>query len=267
MSEAVGPAQASGQLNGRMGGPKAELPARYPGMDRAHVWFYASCRGAAQAVMTLLFRFRRGGLHNVPDGGPLIIVANHQSFLDPPAVGLCCPRRACFFMARSTLFKFGPFGKLIEWLNSIPLKQGESDVKAMRAALERLQRGGAVVLFPEGSRSMDGRMEEFQAGVAVIIKRAKCPVLPVGLDGMRDAFPRGGAPVLWGRPTAAVVGEPISAEELAAMDAKDMLRRIGAEVDGLRLKARDMVRGASGGRLPMHPEADEPTDVESWYAD
>lgn len=244
---------------------RATLAERYPGMKRHQIWFYGLCRGAAQYAFTLFFRLRREGLHNIPLTGPVIIVANHQSFLDPPAVGACVTRRACFFVARSTLFKFKPFGMLIAALNSIPLKQGEPDVKAMRAVLERLKRRGAVVLFPEGSRSMDGRMVEFQAGIAVIIKRAKCPVLPVGLDGMRDAFPRGQKPVLWGRQTAVCVGKPISAETLARMDAHDMLRHLGSEIDTLRLKARSMVRSASKGRLPIHREGDEAADVSNWY--
>lgn len=241
------------------------LAIRYPGMKRSQIWLYATCRAAAHHALTIIYRLRRTGLHNVPPTGPVILIANHQSFLDPPAVGVCVSRRASFYVARSTLFKFKPFGKLIATLNSIPLKQGEPDVKAMRAVLERLKRGGAVVLFPEGSRSLDGQMEQFQSGIAVIIKRAKCPVLPVGLDGMRDAFPRGSAPVLWGRPTAVCVGEPISAEELATMEPHDMLRRLGKEVDTLRLKARRMVRAASKGRLPINPAGDAPTDVSRWY--
>jgi len=216
---------------------------------------------------TAFYRYRSFGTHHVPMTGPLIIVMNHQSNFDPPLAGVAVRRKHLNFIARVGLFKNPIFGWLIATLNSIPVRRGESDLPAMKRALKRLQNGHAVVVFAEGARTHDGRMHEFQRGMTLMLKRAKCPVLPVGIDGFREAWPRGGPtlPRLFGQQLCVEIGEPLSHERLMADGPDEALRKVARRVDQLRLRARARLRYATRGALPPPGPGDEPTPVDRWY--
>jgi len=233
---------------------------------RVNAFLYLAGYTLILITSTILYRPRTEGLRRVPRTGPLVIVANHQSNLDPPIVGTLLRRKYLMFIARVGLFKAAWFGKLIRAVGAIPIRRGEPDLPAIKTALARLEDRGAVVLFAEGSRTPHGRMQPFQRGASLLIKRAKCPVLPVGIDGFRDAWPRGEKlPSLLGPRLAVRVGEPIPAETLLNMKPDDALRHLGRVVDDLRLQARADLRRATRGRRPADTEGDARTPTELWY--
>ena len=163
-----------------------------------------------RVLLTLAYRFRVFGRHNLPAKGPALLVCNHQSFLDPIVNGAAASPHHLVFVARMGLYKFKPFSKLIESYNAIPIRQGEADPAAIRAALEQLAMGRIVLVYAEGQRTPDGAMHPFQRGAAVLLKRAKCPVIPMAIEGAFDAGPRHKKfPSLWGHRIAAAIGPTI----------------------------------------------------------
>jgi len=151
--------------------------------------FYRACRAVCIVLARGFFRLRVWGLENVPLSGGVILASNHQCFLDPP-LGACLIRRQCNFLARSSLFRFGPFRWLIAKLGAVPLERGESDAAGLRRAVELLRGGALLMLFPEGTRTCDGALGEVQAGAAVIALRAGVPVVPTFIHGAYHAWPR-----------------------------------------------------------------------------
>lgn len=220
---------------------------------------YATIRNAAALAYTLVYRVRVFGVHNVPAFGACLIASNHQSHLDPPLVASSILHRAIHFVAKADLFRFWAFAWLIRNLNSIPVKQdGSADMGAIREILARLSIGAPVLIFPEGSRTLDGRLAPFQRGVALLVKRAGCPVVPCAVEGCRDTFPRGGGlPRFWGRHVAVAFGTPIPHDELLKDGAEAGLLRLAGEIEALRLELRSKLRASSGGRFPPAGAGDE----------
>ena len=146
--------------------------------------------------------------------GPVIIVANHASYLDPPLVGVAC-NRAIFFLARKTLLDGRFFGWLLPKLNVIPVDQEGGDRSALKTLIRLLKSNEGVLIFPEGERTSDGRMGSAQPGLGLVIAKTRAPVIPVRVFGAREALPRGASRVRFRRVTI-VVGEPIrfTADEL-----------------------------------------------------
>jgi 1-acyl-sn-glycerol-3-phosphate acyltransferase len=168
-------------------------------------------------------------------------------------------RRHINFIARGGLFGNPLFGSYIRALNAVPIKETGSDTAAIRTALEQLSKGRIVLLFPEGSRSPDGTLQEFKRGFWLLMSRAKCRVLPMGIDGAFDAWPRGrGLPRLWGSRIAVSIGAPLSHEALMAMGPDQGLPYLRQVVDALRLDARHELRKGTRERYPVEGPADFP---------
>src|SRR5207244_1793322 len=127
------------------------------------------------------------GTRHVPKTGGVLLVSNHQSYLDPVllAVGL---ERPLSYMAKSELFRNRAFAWLIRSLNAFPVEQGAGDVGAVKETIHRLQEGHALNIYPEGTRSDDGEMLPIEKGVGLVIRRAKVPVVPVVIDGAYRAW-------------------------------------------------------------------------------
>lgn len=188
--------------------PTASVPA---------IAFYETLRAMLVLIFLLWVRIRHLHPGRVPREGPVLLVANHQSYLDPPAIGCGAGYRHFDYIARVGLFKNPALAWLIRTLHAIPIRQGEPDTAAMREAISRVSSGGAVLIFPEGSRTPDGTLQPFNRGVSLLIKKTKCPVVPVAIDGAHDAWPRGGKPRLFPRkPMTINFGEPIAYDELMA---------------------------------------------------
>jgi 1-acyl-sn-glycerol-3-phosphate acyltransferase len=237
----------------------ARLRARNPGRGVAALLGYQAIRALAEAALRLTWRVRRRGHEHVPTSGPLLIAVNHQSHLDAPAVG-CGMDRHVNFIARQGLFKNPLFGSLIRLLNARPIKESGSDTAAIRESLALLAMGRCVLIFPEGSRSPDGTVRPFKRGVWLLLSKAKCPVLPVAVEGAFDAWPRGQhLPRLFGCRLAVRYGQPIPPEQLLALPPDQGLNLLRTTIDTLRLEARADLRHQSRGQYPAQGPADAPS--------
>ncbi len=223
-------------------------------------WFvvWIICRGSCAIWFRLMHRWRRGDHRPLPAEGPILFVANHQSFYDPPVVGCEVWKRPPAFLARRTLFDNRLFGGLIRFLNSIPLDQSGRGASAFRAALAELDAGRGVLIFPEGARSHDGTMKAFSPGLMLLVRRAKPWVVPVGVDGAYDAYPIGASRPRLGVPIATRIGDPIRAETLLEMSTAEALDHLRRRVEELRLACRTELRDRTDGRWPEPGPADRP---------
>lgn len=211
--------------------------------------FYVLVKTLCRWVLVVLFRARAYYAERVPREGALILAANHQSYIDPPLVGAFI-QRAASYIARAGLFKFKPFGACLKAINCVPLQENTGDAGAIREAIRRLEGGHAVLIFPEGSRSMDGAMHEYKRGVALLVKRAKCPVVPVAVEGCWDAWPRGGKP-RWFVPVAVMYGHAIAYDELMKDGADAALQRLARETQAMRIELRAKLRERTAGKYPV----------------
>lgn len=178
------------------------------------VWVFAS----------IFYRHRVYGKENIPEGGGLI-TPNHCSFLDPPLVGISCPY-TIHFLARDTLFHFAPFAWLIRQLNTHPVRMGKGNINTLKKAVELVQSGKKVVIFPEGKRSADGTLHIGQLGVGMLVQRARCRIIPVYIHGTFDAWnSHRKFPKFLGK-TACVFGKPIEFIESGAEDKKEAQMKI-----------------------------------------
>ena len=152
--------------------------------------WYRFCR----SLFRLYFRvYHRGRVYNaerLPDDGGFILAGNHVSFLDPPFFGLACKREA-FYMARDTLFRNPLAGWILRSWHCVPISRDRGDIGAMRTVLRLLGEGKAVLMFPEGTRSPDGQLQEARAGIGMIVARANVPIIPMRIFGTDRALPRG----------------------------------------------------------------------------
>jgi 1-acyl-sn-glycerol-3-phosphate acyltransferase len=122
--------------------------------------------------------------------GPCIIAANHCSYLDPPLVGVAC-QRAIHYLARKSLLDIPVLGPILPQLNVIPVDQKNADRSALMGAIRVVKNGGAVLIFPEGSRSWDGDLQTAQPGIGMIVAKTGAPVVPVRVFGTFETYPRG----------------------------------------------------------------------------
>jgi 1-acyl-sn-glycerol-3-phosphate acyltransferase len=139
---------------------------------------------SGRLILSILLRWRVGGAENVPKTGGVILVSNHQSYLDPYALGCASPRRPVHFMARESLFKNPLFGWLIRTIHAFPVKRGGADRQAWRAFEQLVESGEQVSFFPEGTRSDDGQLQPANAGSGMLVHRCKgATVIPVRIRG------------------------------------------------------------------------------------
>ena len=163
-----------------------------------------------------MFRLHIRGARNVPAKGAFILASNHQSFLDPVLCGVGLNRQLNY-MARDTLFKNWFFRQLIGSLNAIPLKRNEADITAMRIVIERLKAGCGVLLFPEATRTSDGRISEFKPGLGLLCRRGKAAVVPVLIEGAFECWPRNKKMFSFGSEIVVRYGKCISSEDAGKM--------------------------------------------------
>ena len=148
-------------------------------------WVYWSVRAVLHPFLQIFFRLRRGGRHQVPDGG-VLLASNHRSFLDPFVIG-CCVRRPIYFVAKQELFQNRFAGWILNCLGAFPVKRGESDEESMATALALLERGEAVVIFPEGTRHRSGPLHPPKRGVGRLALESGVPVVPIAVTGTEGA--------------------------------------------------------------------------------
>jgi len=146
----------------------------------------------AKILLTIFFRlFNRWEVADrgcVPNGGGVLLIANHTSYADPPIIGTACPRPVNF-MAKAELFDMPVLGWLIRRTHAFPVRRGASDREAIRRATRILREGRVLLMFPEGTRSPNGRLQPPEHGAAFVALSAEAEVVPVAIDGADRLLP------------------------------------------------------------------------------
>jgi 1-acyl-sn-glycerol-3-phosphate acyltransferase len=135
------------------------------------------------------FHWRVFNPERVPEKGPVILASNHASFLDPPLVGSGL-HRGINYLARDTLFRFPGVGWVLRKWNSVPVDRNGGGAAGLRAILDRLLEDGAIILFPEGTRTRDGKLQPARSGIGLTVIKSKAAVVPVRVFGTYEAFGR-----------------------------------------------------------------------------
>jgi 1-acyl-sn-glycerol-3-phosphate acyltransferase len=170
---------------------------------------YGICHYAVATCHDIVFPGEVSGGENIPAEGGFIVAANHASVLDPPIIGSHVPRQLSFF-ARNTLWKGGVVSWWLDAVGTIPVaRDAGSDIAALKRMLHVLRNGGAVILFPEGTRTRTGALQPPKAGVGLLACRTGVPVVPARITGTFEAFGRKG-PLRPGTPVSVVFGPPLS---------------------------------------------------------
>jgi 1-acyl-sn-glycerol-3-phosphate acyltransferase len=223
--------------------------------------WYRLCSFLARTVARLLWGLRVEGLEHVPRAGPLLVTSNHRSNLDPPLLGAVIPREVGF-VAKQELFRVPVLGAWIRSLNALPLDRSRLSVDDMDRFGSYMEGGGALVWFPEGTRSRSGGMGKAKVGVGVLLARHPVVILPVRVLGtdspFRSMLRRGRVRVVFGRPYTLPKGEGSGASETEEFRriAEAVLERIrqlgGSDASdrgaGARTATGGGPEGASGGR-------------------
>jgi len=182
------------------------LTSRYPWVKRKKAyWLWLN---TAARLIALLTRLKVKGRENIPDEGKVLLVANHRSYLDPPLVAYAVKKRPVFFMAKSELFETPILSTLIKhWGNAFPVKRGKPDLTALKTALEVLNKGELVCIFPEGARAPKGGFLKPKWGAGMVALKAKAPIVPcliegsealIGKEGLINGIPK--VEITFGKP-------------------------------------------------------------------
>ena len=196
------------------------------------------------------------GYENIPPDGPVIIIANHQSYFDSILIGLLARHRHFRAIARSGLFKFRPLGWLISLYGAFPLDQSKGDVAAFRLAIDEINKGRALVIHPEGGRTRTGRTGPFQRGFHLVLKRTNAVVVPVAIEGAYDVWPAGRTlPRTSGRIAVRALA-PLEPGSLRRAEPSEVLPALRRLIEEERLRLRDELRAGSDQRYPIERDAD-----------
>jgi len=169
---------------------------------------------AFRALYKFYFRWRVYNAERVPLEGGVILASNHASFLDPPLVGAGV-KRGINYLARENLFRFPVMGWVLRHWQVVPVDRDGGGAAGLRAILDRLLAGGAIILFPEGTRTRDGKLQPARSGIGLTVIKSTAPVVPVRVFGTFDAY---GRHLRFPRPHRVAVkyGQPMRFEELRA---------------------------------------------------
>src|SRR3954470_10394567 len=151
-------------------------------------WYYLGW-SVSRALFKFYFRFRVYDSENVPLSGPVILASNHASYLDPPLVGSGL-HRPINYLARESLFRIWPFGWLLRQLNSVPVDRDGGGARGLKAILDRLLAGGVIILFPEGTRTKDGKLQPARSGIGLTVIKSNAVVVPVRTFGTFECYNR-----------------------------------------------------------------------------
>jgi 1-acyl-sn-glycerol-3-phosphate acyltransferase len=181
-------------------------------------FIYLLCHWSTWLYGKVWHRMRIEGEHNLPREGGAVLAVNHQSFADILLMGGFVPRHVAF-VARDTLANWRWLGYVMHQCGAVLVKRGSSDRRALRQMADHLERGDLVAIFPEGTRTRDGRLGTLKGGALLAAKLAKVPIIPVGIRGAYTAWPRGRL-VPFPRKIALRYGAPIDS---ALPDAQERL--------------------------------------------
>ena len=179
----------------------------------------------ARIYFLIFFRMRIYGKKNLPKGAALL-AANHASFLDPPLIGSSLWPHVPFFLARDTLFQWNVLAWILRQCRSLPIKRGQGNAALFRQVMKLTSEGKQVMLFPEGTRTEDGKLMHALPGIGLLVQKANCQVVPMYIYGTFDAWgPAVKRPKPWGK-FALVVGTPVDFSKIEG-ERKEKQRQIG----------------------------------------
>jgi 1-acyl-sn-glycerol-3-phosphate acyltransferase len=192
-------------------------------------WIYWLGWMAFGAAFRTIFGMKIVGEENLITEGPVLVASNHESFLDPPLIGNLY-KTEMTFLARKTLF-VGLGAWLYPKWNAIPVDQDRPDMGSLKTIIRKLKQGERVCVFPEGERTLDGKLGAAAPGIGLIAVKSDAVVQPVRISGARDALPRGSGKIRFARITV-TVGKPIrlTADELKSAKGKDDYDRIAKRI-------------------------------------
>ncbi len=142
-----------------------------------------------RTIYATYFRWRVFNPERVPLTGPVILASNHASFIDPPLVGSAL-KRDINYLARESLFRYPGIGALLRSWNSVPVDRDGGGAKGLKMIIDRLHAGGAIILFPEGTRTKDGKLQPARSGIGLTVIKSEAPVVPVRVFGTFEAYNR-----------------------------------------------------------------------------
>jgi 1-acyl-sn-glycerol-3-phosphate acyltransferase len=169
--------------------------------------WYFTIYHLTRLIARVFFRFRVLHRERLIQEGPVILAMNHESYLDPPFAGIAC-RRAIYFLARKSLLGVPVLGWILPKLNVIPVDQEGGDRSALKALIRILRANHCALVFPEGSRTLNGKLQPPLPGIGFVIAKTLAPVVPMRIFGAHRALPRGGGKLRF-CPITIVVGEPL----------------------------------------------------------
>jgi len=180
-------------------------------------------------LVRLLFRFRTVGARHVPTRGGVLIAVNHASYLDIPLVG-CGLRRRAWYLGRQDLFGPRWVKAICRWLGWIPIRLSRLDREGFGQAVKLIKDGQAVVIYPEGGRTLDGRLRPGKPGIGVIVEQTGCPVVPAYIAGAYEVLPVDAVWVRF-RPVRVTFGKPIDfTSDAQRLTGKDFYRHVSRTV-------------------------------------
>lgn len=161
----------------------------------------------AKVISKTLFNYKVVHGERIIENGGAILAMNHESYLDPPLAGIAC-KREIHYLARKNLLDWPILGPILPDMNVVPVDQDRADMSALKTVIKLVRAGHATVIFPEGSRTLDGNFLPALPGLGLVIAKTLVPVVPMRIFGAHKAFPRGGKPRPF-TPITLVVGEPM----------------------------------------------------------
>ena len=221
-------------------------------MSKFGLFLYSILHFFTYPLARLLFRFRVMGSENVPDTGPVIIAANHASYVDIPLIG-CALKRPTNYMAKEVLFQNPIMGWFYRTLGGLPIRRFHSKEK-LGEAVKRLNEGQMLVMYPEGRRSLDGHVKRGMPGIGLLVMQTGARVVPAYIRGTHKVMPVGS---MWIRfhPVTLMFGQPIDFKELImnSEPSKELYReisqRVMTQIEHLQSQVEAVEKGVKEGKF------------------